>query len=373
MAKKSVYFENLNGLRFIAAFLVIIHHIEQLKSIMKLPNYWDNPMIKIFGGAGVILFFALSGFLITYLLYVEKEVTLTIDLKKFYIRRILRIWPLYFIIVFLALFIFPHLNFLSINGFDKNIVCGHLIQKLILFVFFAPNLVLVIFGVIPFASQTWSIGVEEQFYLIWPVLNKYINNKLLVILVLLFGFILLKYILNYLPYSNILLSLYELTPMGCMAIGAFFAYVGFEKNRFAAIITKFLFRIESQIIATFILVLLLSYGFHFRYFDKEIYAFLFGILIINFAMNKKCLVSLENEILNYLGKISYGLYMYHLVAIVICLKLLMYFNLVTNYYLYPTSILLTIIIASLSYFYIEKAFIKLKIKYSQIISGDTLN
>ena len=81
MAKKSVYFENLNGLRFIAAFLVIIHHIEQLKSIMKLPNYWDNPMIKIFGGAGVILFFALSGFLITYLLYVEKEVTLTIDLK----------------------------------------------------------------------------------------------------------------------------------------------------------------------------------------------------------------------------------------------------------------------------------------------------
>jgi peptidoglycan/LPS O-acetylase OafA/YrhL len=373
MSKKSVYFENLNGLRFIAAFLVIIHHIEQLKNIMKLPSYWANPMIKILGSSGVILFFALSGFLITYLLYVEKEVTLTIDLKKFYIRRILRIWPLYFIIVFLSLFIFPYINFLSITGLDQNIVHDHLIQKIILFVFFAPNLVLVIYGVIPFASQTWSIGVEEQFYLIWPVLNKYVKNKLLVIMGLLLGFILLKYILIYMPYSNILLSLYELTPMGCMAIGALFAYIAYENNRFTTITTKILFRKEVQIITTFILSVLIIYGFHFQYLDKEIYAFLFGILIINFAMNKKCLVSLENKIFNYLGKISYGLYMYHLVAILICLKFLMHFNLVTNYYLYPTSILLTIIIASLSYFYIEKAFIKLKTKYSQIISGESLN
>jgi len=69
MRKQKIYFPNLNGLRFIAAFLVIIHHIEQTKSIFKIENYWGAiPFIGIIGKLGVVLFFVLSGFLITYLL-----------------------------------------------------------------------------------------------------------------------------------------------------------------------------------------------------------------------------------------------------------------------------------------------------------------
>ena len=60
-------------------------------------------VISILGRLGVVLFFVLSGFLISYLLFVEKKVTKTISVKKFYIRRILRIWPLYFLIILLAL------------------------------------------------------------------------------------------------------------------------------------------------------------------------------------------------------------------------------------------------------------------------------
>ncbi len=304
MLKNSVYFENLNGLRFIAAFLVIIHHIEQFKSIMSLPNYWSIPTIKILGGMGVNLFFVLSGFLITYLLYVEQKLMTTIDLKKFYIRRMLRIWPLYFIIVFSALFLFPTIKFLSISGLNINLVSDHLVQKLILYVFFMPNLVLVLYGIIPFASQTWSIGVEEQFYLIWPVINKYFKNKLVIILSFLFCFIILKYLLIYLPYSKILLSLYELTPLSSMAIGAFFAYVAYEKNKFTTTLIKILFRVEFQIASLIILCFLMFFGYQFAHLDKEIYSILYGILIINFALNKKRLVSLENKVLNYLGKIS---------------------------------------------------------------------
>lgn len=68
---KKVYFPNLNGLRFVAAFMVIIHHVEQFKNLFGLENiFHKSPFISIVGKLGVILFFVLSGFLITYLLLV---------------------------------------------------------------------------------------------------------------------------------------------------------------------------------------------------------------------------------------------------------------------------------------------------------------
>jgi peptidoglycan/LPS O-acetylase OafA/YrhL len=86
MDKQRVYFPNLNGLRFIAAFLVIIHHIEQFKAIFKLDNYWETvPFIEVIGFLGVVLFFVLSGFLITYLLLAEESSFKAISIRRFYI------------------------------------------------------------------------------------------------------------------------------------------------------------------------------------------------------------------------------------------------------------------------------------------------
>ena len=109
-----VYFKNLNAIRFIAASFVIVAHIEFFKKLFYLPNFFDNAVISIIGRLGVVLFFVLSGFLISYLLFVEKEVTKTISVRKFYIRRMLRIWPLYFLIILLAFFIFPYIKLLKI-------------------------------------------------------------------------------------------------------------------------------------------------------------------------------------------------------------------------------------------------------------------
>ena len=76
-----------------------------IKEQMDCPNlYHDNKLIIELGGLGVIFFFVLSGFLITYLLLKEKEQTGTVNVKKFYARRVLRIWPLYFFIVLLGFF-----------------------------------------------------------------------------------------------------------------------------------------------------------------------------------------------------------------------------------------------------------------------------
>ena len=218
-SNSKVYFENLNTIRFIAASLVIIHHIEQFKNIFHIPNIWDDKTILIIGNLGVILFFVLSGFLISFLLFKEKEVTNTICIKNFYMRRILRIWPLYFLIVLSAFFIFPFINFFSLPGLGSNVVLNNLGYKLLLFVFFLPNANF--FGLIPYASQTWSIGAEEQFYLIWPVLNKKINRKWLLMISVIFIYLFIKTVNLFLVdnvYVNIYKNFFDKAPIQCMAI-----------------------------------------------------------------------------------------------------------------------------------------------------------
>src|ERR1700740_1515785 len=98
MNKQKIYFPNLNGLRFIAAFLVIIHHTEQIKSMLHIHSLAKISFVAKAGKYGVILFFVLSGFLITYLLLAEENTFKKISIRQFYIRRMLRIWPLYFLI-----------------------------------------------------------------------------------------------------------------------------------------------------------------------------------------------------------------------------------------------------------------------------------
>lgn len=95
MGNDKVYFKGLNGLRIIAALLVFFSHVEYVKQLIGLDNHFAIHIFKVAGGSGVDLFFCISGFLITFLLIAEKERMNSIVLKDFYIRRILRIWPLY--------------------------------------------------------------------------------------------------------------------------------------------------------------------------------------------------------------------------------------------------------------------------------------
>ena len=154
MKDERIYFPNLNGLRFIAAFLVIIHHIEQIKSFLKIDNYLEViPFVGIIGKLGVVLFFVLSGFLITYLLLAEEQKYKKISIKKFYIRRILRIWPLYFLIILLSLLILPNISIFTLPGFGKDVVHQYLFFKIILYAVFFPNLVFTLFGMVPYACS----------------------------------------------------------------------------------------------------------------------------------------------------------------------------------------------------------------------------
>ena len=107
MKDKLIYLPGLNGLRAIAALSVVIAHVSQEGiADFGLPRLFDLPM----AGYGVTLFFVISGFLITYLLISEIKKTDTVSVSKFYIRRILRIWPIYYLFILISVIVFSLLN-----------------------------------------------------------------------------------------------------------------------------------------------------------------------------------------------------------------------------------------------------------------------
>lgn len=372
MSLKKVYFPNLNGLRFIAAFLVIIHHTEQLKSLFGLDSYWGViPAVYSIGKLGIILFFVLSGFLITYLLLAEEDSFKTIKLKAFYMRRVLRIWPLYFLILLLAFAIFPNTDLFRMPHMGNTELYSNLILKVVLFVMILPNVAVHAFGAVPFASHTWSIGVEEQFYLIWPVLLNIIKkNRIgLMIFIIIFHGVIRWYlessVSDSIPYRDGIKGLWLTFNVNSMAIGGLFSVILYYKSKLLSLILNQVVFYLSLLVS---LILLIS-SIYIPYVNIEVYSVLFGLVIVNFAANPNLSVSLENKVFNYLGNISYGLYMYHTIGIVLSIRLCQATGLVTNWIIYPLCLTFTILLAGLSYKYFERYFLKFKYKFSKILSG----
>ncbi|MES2678988.1 MAG: acyltransferase, partial [Bacteroidota bacterium] len=379
--EKGIYFSGINGLRFFAALAVIITHIELLKKMYGFPNIWEQPVIFDLGGFGVYFFFVLSGFLITYLLLVEKQKEGTIRIKQFYMRRILRIWPLYYLILVIGFFVLPKIGYIQIE-FVRDLFIKDFTPNLLLYLLILPNLAASMFSTVPHIGQTWSIGVEEQFYIFWPWVISKSKKVLRSLLMIISGLILVKVLMLvlgkfygdtswYMPLRNfIAMSKFE-----CMAIGGIGAYFVFVKHPFLKVLyNKYVLNLG------FLLIPLLIFGTPARLQDgiHIVYSLIFLVIILNVA-NNSVKIKLENKVLNYLGKISYGIYMYHFMIIPLILCLLVNIlgmsasGVFTNIILYAASILLTVGISSLSYELFENRFIKMKSRFSIIKSGEKNN
>ena len=382
MSENRVYFPNLNSIRFFAALMVILHHVERTKLKLDLPNIYKTSFVGgIFGQVGIILFFVLSGFLITYLLLEEHRRSSTISIRGFYMRRVLRIWPLYYLIIILGLYILPNISFFYMPNYTEY-VGDHLAEKSVLFLTFFSNIAYTLYHKVPFSSQTWSVGVEEQFYLIWPLLMLFAvkRKKVLTTLLSLIGV--------YLAIKIAVVSLYNVDQnndsfmklwlywdhfsIDCMAIGGISSYLLFYKKER---ILKVLFNRYLQYALYLILAVVILRGWAVPWFNKEFYAVIFAVLILNLSANPKTVLNLEYKPLNYLGKVSYGLYMYHNLVIFIVLKLVLptgwfdFSSTISNTIFHLLCIAGTVLISGLSYKYFEKRFLRFKSKYTTVQSG----
>lgn len=374
-----IYFPGLNGLRFFAALAVIITHVELMKNKFGYENLWSNPFIHELGILGVSFFFVLSGYLITYLLLIEKDTIGVISLKSFYMRRILRIWPLYYFILILGFVLFPAFEFFEISYFTEHFQ-SHFWGNLILYLLILPNLAFSFFSAVPLIGQSWSIGVEEQFYILWPLLIKfrnYFSFKFLISILMtliLMKFIILILSINYENEQLIVLKKFAaMAKFENMIIGGIGAML--LKNKLESILNIIYYKatLIFSILGLFVLIYITP-----KFLHDGVHLFqsvFFLVIILNVSSNPNSIIKIENRLFNFLGKISYGIYMYHLIVIFIVIKLMSFMEITNpsslkyNVVLYLFSIGITLFVSHLSYKYFESIFLKKKVKYSSIESG----
>lgn len=375
MYKEIKYFNGLNALRFFAAYLVVIHHAEQIRLKNEIFNLKDLSLFNN-GGVAVSFFFVLSGFLISYLLLKELKQTNKISIKKFYIRRILRIWPLYFLLVLIGTLIIPY--FLGIINHPYQMPYNFR-EVILYYIFFSPFMVNILFGH-HLLEPLWSIGVEELFYIMWAPLFKLLKKHILAII---FSIIFLKIILlilaDSLNLSANVVMIINILKFESMAIGGLAAYIIYHRKK--GIESSFIFSKPIQILLfSYILLRLVgmefliekSILFDYLYNTKIISEILltcsFAWLIVNISINKNALLKLNNKVFNFLGDISYGIYMYHMIVIFgIALILKNYLATMTPtvssilFYFILTTIVILVSFVSKRVF--ENYFLKLKDKF----------
>lgn len=374
-----IYFKGLNEIRAIAALAVMFHHIEAYKFYAHEPSLYGIAPLQHFisqlGKNGVYLFFVLSGFLITYLLLAEKKLLHTIDLKKFYIRRILRIWPLYYLIVLLAFLVLPLLaqNIAALREEDYYYRCIVALTDspwlpLVLFLLFLPNLAFKLCPPVAGAAHTWSVGLEEQFYLIWPQLIKRIKQRYLWVVFTAIALlpVWLALAARIWPQLSGYGSWLGVFPIHFMAIGALGGWLYFSHNdRLGWLNNGFLFAAN-----TFLLVFMLFFpGIKL----------LFGVVIlleILFVVRENFSFNLRNRWLDKIGEISYGVYMYHPIVVYLSFSVVHSFlDIGTTYHLalYLLIPSLTLLVSFISYRYFEKPFIRYKNKRFTILKSGALD
>ena len=314
---------------------------------------------------GVDLFFIISGFLITYLLILEKEKTSTISLVKFYVRRILRIFPLYYLVVFISYLVFR-------NTHPDTDFTSHL--------YFAGNFSLISHGTwsVAFLNPLWSICIEEHFYLIIPMLIYFIPRKHLMsffISIIAITIFFRTYIDMTMEYNRMTIYAHTLSRCDVIAIGGLIAHLFYHRNEKFKI-PKYIFWI-LLIFFTYVMAVV-DYGDYttlmYSVFKKYLFVIPLSIMFIYLILNKEDnpLLSYikKNKVFDYLGKISYGLYMYH--SIVIFFLGGMQF-LTKNIFIKIIAVTIcSIVISSLSYEFFEKPIVKLKKKFVVVNSKSSL-
>ena len=381
-----IFFPGLNQLRMLAAFSVVFHHIEQIKHLYGLSSMWSLFPVCAMGKEGVRLFFVLSGFLITYLLIAESRKHSRISISKFYLRRVLRIWPLYYLIVALAFFVLP--NILHAPSFAlvqlralASETHQNFWQKLGLYVCFLPNYCLNYFAPVPGAAQCWSLGVEEQFYLFWPILFAVFRPRgLLIGIALVIG---LKYFgafeierilgISLVQKNSLLLQqlaairdtiyTFDIESLGSGAAAAWML------ARSPSGLTRFASH-PYWLGATLIIIgVCFVQDFPFR---GQLSTVGFSLLVLRFAVLKMPLGKLERPI-DHLGRVSYGIYMYHpfvmTAAVQLIAQIAISHFLIGNVLIYSCTLVATALVATLSYKYVEQPFLRLKDTFCVVKSG----
>lgn len=339
----------LNGLRGIAAFLVFVAHVQLL------PDQ--------FGALGVGLFFVLSGFLITWLLIKEADDTGRVSLKAFYLRRTLRIFPAFYVYWLVC-----------IGSAYWMKIPFHWLDPASAFLYMSDYFSAVRLSLFPDIQRimgiTWSLGIEEKFYLFWPwTFRKLFRNRqaILRFIVGAIGVVWLYRIVvgpytpsHYMRYA--FEARFDNLMYGCLL--AFLVRGGRHDRLLCGLAASPLFPVLTVLALGANAYIEEYLGFQYLYrFGMSLDAALCAILIVQLIpLSQTRLWSwLEWPVSNYCGQISYSFYLYHATAILV-VKTFVHSRAAVQI---PLAFALAVTLASVSYLVVEKPFLRLKDRLSK--------
>jgi peptidoglycan/LPS O-acetylase OafA/YrhL len=366
------YQPELDGLRFYAFLSVFVCHALPLDDLFYQRRHFPMPWLwgatVRSGGAGVDLFFALSAYLITSLLLREREKTGDISLRLFYIRRTLRIWPLYFLVIILGL-IFAHTS-------GEHETRWFYYQRLpwyyvLGYVLFISNWIYAVFGAAQsICAPLWTVAIEEQFYLIWPAIMKKLHGRGMIIAATLtfalslasqVGLVLIHASPNFIEYGSA-------SRVNSLALGILLALC---LDRLPQLSTSG----RTILVTTGLLAWIGSSAWMTDTPGSISMRMAFARLVVSVGSGVilyACIHS-NNKLLtgNYvvrLGKISYGLYAYHFTGILLALTLLHPVSRWQLLFSKGLGFALTLILALASYRWVESPFLRLKDRFATVLS-----
>jgi peptidoglycan/LPS O-acetylase OafA/YrhL len=355
------HFHTFDALRFFAFLKVFFFHIPA--SGFGALGYFMSG-----GSLAVRFFFVLSGFLITYLILAEKERTGRLNVRFFMLRRVLRIWPLYYLIVGFAFFTPFILSVLKLEYSDEGYAPNFLFTAA-----FLENYVTIVKREAPNVSPLgviWSICVEEHFYIIWGLVLAYLPIRYVprlistgIVLALVGRSIFFYFGLQ--PYDL-------LTNLDLFAIGAIPAYLLVAKpdqlDAAVAHVPRSLKWLGVAVVVGAVSVAPHLRGPVHEIVGPTIMGLMFGVLLSMFLSVRSDFGIADTNVFSRLGKYTYGLYLYH--VIIINLLIVLFGRAGRSVERFPDALLLvvfalgvSIVVSAISYRYFERPFLALK-RYS---------
>jgi peptidoglycan/LPS O-acetylase OafA/YrhL len=300
---KRVHLPALDGLRGIAILLVLmVHSVPDIHgnstAVAALNSFFHS------GVFGVDLFFVLSGFLITGILLDSKDSPHYF--RSFYIRRILRLFPVYYGFLVVLIVIVPAIHHLA--GLNLPEYHGNWWWYLLYFSNWKLN-----HEADTSLGQFWSLALEEQFYLIWPVTVYLLPRRVLVWWCCLLGAIAVAMRWTLVGKG---IDLYAITPsrLDTLVIGALLA-IAVRDSIWRDRIYRYRKPLTLVTVAAFLVFVLQNWRFPWNPLSAFFAAALFGMLVFRGATDKQSVLyrMLNRPLLRNYGKYSYCIYVVHLV------------------------------------------------------------
>ena len=341
--KEQRHFGSLDGLRALSILAVIWHHCHTVSE-----QSWS---ISAAGAQGVTLFFAISGFLIVTLLLRERDANGVITLSKFYVRRVLRIFPLYYLVLCIYVGV--------VWVFERHTSTGaDFFKNLLFFATYTSNWFVSLEGRVIFYF-VWSLAVEEQFYMVWPWVERHFASKTAFFTMAVLVFMVAIWQL-FSPEGAAMAAKLPLAIGG----GVLLAHALHNKQGYAVVWSVLGWRWSSAVVTALCLALL-AYPF---WGSSVLVSFAFVLLVGSCVIREDHGLArlLRLRPLAYIGTISYGMYLLHMLSKNAVQRIGGVVNIShpPDSVLFAATVVFSICAATLSFRYFEKPFVRIKSRFA---------